>query len=242
MPRFSLIVPAYNEERLLPRLLDTVDVARSTYRGGVSEVEVVVADNGSTDATARLARSAGALVTYVEPRIIAAVRNGGAAAATGDFFCFVDADSRIHPGTFDAIEDALSNPRVVGGATGVRLKRWSPGLAVTFLVVVPFVAAMRMDTGVVFCRREDFVTIVGYNETRRFAEDLQFLWNLRNLGRSRGQRLVRLTRVKALTSTRKFDKHGDWHYLTRLLRLVPMMLRSPGEITDWARAYWYEDR
>ena len=242
MPRISLIVPAYNEERLLPRLLDTVDVARRTYRGGPDEVEVVVADNGSTDATASLARAAGAVVNHVEPRIIAAVRNGGAAAATGDVLCFVDADSRIHPRTFDAIDGALRDSRVVGGATGVRLKRWSAGLAVTFLVVVPFVAAMRMDTGVVFCRRQDFETIGGYNETRQFAEDLQFLWNLRNLGKSRGQRLVRLTHVKALTSTRKFDKHGDWHYLTRLLGLVPMMLRSPGEITEWARTYWYEDR
>ena len=36
--KFSLIIPAYNEQALLPRLLDSVDVARSRYRGGVSLV------------------------------------------------------------------------------------------------------------------------------------------------------------------------------------------------------------
>lgn len=242
VPRFSLIVPAYNEERLLPRLLDTVEVARRSYRGDPDDIEVVVVDNGSTDRTAELASAAGARVAHVEPRVIAAVRNGGAAAASGDIYCFVDADSRIHPRTFDAIGDAMADSRFVAGATGVRMKRWSLGLAVTFAVVVPVVALFRMDTGVVFCRRRDFEAIGGYNETRQFAEDLQFLWNLRCLGKERGQRLTRLTQVKAFTSTRKFDKHGDWHYLTQLVRLVPMIFRSPGQITDWARAYWYEDR
>ncbi|MDA8020067.1 MAG: glycosyltransferase [Thermoanaerobaculia bacterium] len=242
MPRFSLVIPAYNEELLLPRLLDTVEVARRSYRGGPQEVEIVVADNGSTDRTVEIARTAGAVVAQVEPRIIAAVRNGGAAVASGDHLCFIDADSRLHPLTFDALDDALDDPKIVGGATGVRLKRWSLGLTVTFAVVVPFVVMSRMDTGVVFCRREDFETIGGYNESRRFAEDLEFIWNLRRLGKARGQRLVRLTGVKAITSTRKFDTHGDWHYLTQLPRLLPMMFRSPEGISDWARAYWYEDR
>ena len=56
--RFSLIIPAFNEEAYLPRLLDTVDVARARYEGGPGAIEVVVADNASTDATAAVARSA----------------------------------------------------------------------------------------------------------------------------------------------------------------------------------------
>jgi hypothetical protein len=49
---------------------------------------------------------------------------------------------------------------------------------------------------------------------------------------------VRLTSVKAVASTRKFDKHGDWHYMTKVgPRLV--MGRAAG---DFERTYWYEDR
>jgi len=58
-PRFSLVIPAHNEEAYLPPLLDTVDAARARYAGGADAVEVVVADNASTDATAEVARARG---------------------------------------------------------------------------------------------------------------------------------------------------------------------------------------
>ena len=43
------------------------------------------------------------------------------------------------------------------------------------------------------------------------AEDVDMLVRLRRLGRARGQKLVRLRGVKTITSSRKFDRHGDWH-------------------------------
>ena len=52
MPRFSLVVPAHNEEGYLPRLLDSVERARDAYSGGRDAIEVVVADNASNDRTA----------------------------------------------------------------------------------------------------------------------------------------------------------------------------------------------
>src|SRR3990172_8688915 len=91
-PRHSLIIPAYNEAALLPRLLATVAQARACYRGGGDAVEVIVADNGSTDATAAIALGAGCTVVPVSKRVIAAARNGGAAAAVGEILSFVDAD------------------------------------------------------------------------------------------------------------------------------------------------------
>src|SRR5207248_1252646 len=83
-PRFSLVIPAYNEEAYLPRLLDSVDAARARYAGGPEAIEVIVADNASTDATARLAAERGCRVARVEKRVIAAARNGGAALARGE--------------------------------------------------------------------------------------------------------------------------------------------------------------
>lgn len=52
-PRISLVIPAFNEEHYLPRLLDTIDAARARYREGAEAIEVIVADNGSTDAETR---------------------------------------------------------------------------------------------------------------------------------------------------------------------------------------------
>jgi glycosyltransferase involved in cell wall biosynthesis len=82
-PRFSLIVPAHEEERYLPRLLDSVDRARAAYRGGPEAVEVVVADNASTDRTAEIARARGCRVARVEKRAIAAARSSASPTPTG---------------------------------------------------------------------------------------------------------------------------------------------------------------
>ncbi|NIP81927.1 MAG: glycosyltransferase, partial [Gemmatimonadetes bacterium] len=124
VPRLSLVIPAYNEEAYLPRLLDTVDVARSRYEGGADAVEVIVSDNGSTDATRDIAHRRGCRLAHQAVRNIAAVRNAGAAVARGRVLCFVDADLRVHPETFNVIDRGLG-PGVVAGATGVTLDRWS---------------------------------------------------------------------------------------------------------------------
>lgn len=239
-PRFSLIVPAHEEERYLPRLLDSVDRARAAYRGGPEAVEVVVADNASTDRTAEIARARGCRVARVEQRAIAAARNGGAAIARGEILCFTDADGRIHPRTFDAVERAVESGRVVAGATGVTMERWSPGIAVTYALFLPLVWAAGMDTGVVFCRRSDFDAVGGYDEARLYGEDVAFLWALRRHGRATGRRLARLGGVKAIASARKFDQFGDWHYLTQMPALAWRMLFRRSAATAWARRYWYE--
>lgn len=240
-PRFSLIVPAHNEQAYLGRLLDSVDLARSRCRHGAEAVEVVVADDGSTDATAAIAGQRGCRVVRLAARRIAAARNAGAAVATGEIFSFADADMRIHPETFDAIDDMLGSGRIVAGATGVTLERWSLGLAVTYALVVPWVWLLRMDTGVVFCPSADFRAIGGFDERRSFGEDVQFLLDLRRLGRARGQRLGRARRAKAIASTRKFDRYGDWHYFPMLLRLLKPMLRAPATRSALVEDYWYRD-
>ena len=239
-PRFSVIIPAYNEERYLPRLLDSVDAARTAYRGGRGAVEVIVADNASTDRTAEVARARGCRVAPVERRAIASARNGGASAASGSVLAFVDADTvGIHPRTFDAVDEALASGRYVGGATGVTLERWSVGLATTYALMVPLVWITGVDTGVVFCRRDDFEEVGGYDERRYFAEDVAFLMALRRLGRPRRQKLARLTHVKAVASVRKFDQHGDWHYLWWIPRALVSMLRDPNGKDSAVERYWY---
>ena len=240
-PRISLVIPAYNEAELLPRLLDTVETARERFRHGRDAVEVIVADNLSTDATATIARERGCTVVTEEKRCIGSARNRGAAAARGGLLAFVDADARLHPETFNAIDAAMASGRFVAGATGVRMERWSPGIVAAWVMVVPWVIVLRMDTGVVFCRRDDFRAIGGYNEDRLYGEDVQFLWDLRRLGRPRHQRLVRLSGAKTIASARKFDRHGDWHYFTRMPRLAWLMLVDPRASTAFARDYWYGD-
>lgn len=249
-PRYSFIIPAYNEEAYLPRLLDTVDVARAEYKKSIlarglepanDPIEVIVADNTSRDRTAAIAEARGCRVVRVEKRVIGAARNGGGRAARGEILAFCDADMQIHPQTFNVIDAALTD-NIVAGATGAFPDRWSAGLIATLMVMMPLALLLRVDSGVVFCRREDFERIGGYSETRLYAEDLQFLHDLWRVGRARGQRLTRATKARTIASTRKFDTHGDWHFFTMPLRLARDLLRGADAKHRTARQYWYEDR
>jgi len=106
------------------------------------------------------------------------------------------------------------------------------------------------DTGLVFLRRSDFEHLGGYDETRAVAEDVDLMVRLRRLGKPLGQRLRRLRCVRTVTSTRKFDRHGDWHGLHLTARTIAASLLEPllgrrtrrAVVEQAARSYWYEDR
>lgn len=113
-PRVSIIIPARNEERNLPCLLD------SLLAQDLQPDEVLVVDDGSTDGTAAIARLAGVRLLTSEPlppgwRGKAWACHQGARAARGEAFLFLDADTFFLPGgyrrllaTFAGIPGALS--------------------------------------------------------------------------------------------------------------------------------------
>ena len=237
-PAISMIIPCHNEAALLPRLLATIEAARRAHRGDPADIEVIVSDNASTDETVAIAKSAGCRVAFTEVRRIAAARNAGAAVAQGRILAFIDADSQIHPDTFNVITAFMARPEVVGGSTGATMERWSVGIAVCYAMMLPIVWATTMDVGVVFCRREDFDAIGGYDETLKFAEDVKFLFALRRVGRSRGSRLVRARAAKVVASTRKFDQFGEWHFLA-MIGKTPWYLLNRRAGDAFADRYWY---
>jgi 4,4'-diaponeurosporenoate glycosyltransferase len=112
-PRLSVIVPARNEERNIPRLLDSLRVQEPP------PFEIIVVDDGSTDATGEIARKGGA--TVLESKPLPAGWRGktwacmqGAERAGGDVLLFVDADTFFEPGGLRRILDTyFENPGVL---------------------------------------------------------------------------------------------------------------------------------
>lgn len=199
---------------------------------------MVVANNQSTDDTATTARVRGCRVVNVEKRSIAAARNGGAEIATGEVLCFMDADFVIHPQSFNVIDEFMSGGNYCGGATGAVLDRYSFGLRVTEIVMTASVRLVVVNTGIVFCRQDVFEEVGGYNEAKKYAEDVEFFSAMRNCGKKKGQKTILGTRVPATISTRKFDKHGDRHVF-RMFLWIPFRY---GSYEKWIHAYWYDDK
>jgi glycosyltransferase involved in cell wall biosynthesis len=81
----SIIIPSYNEEKYLPKLL------KSIKKQDFKDYEIIVADNNSKDNTRQIALSYGAQI--VDGGRPATARNNGVKVAKGDYLLFLDADT-----------------------------------------------------------------------------------------------------------------------------------------------------
>jgi GT2 family glycosyltransferase len=86
-PKVSIVVAAYNAQATLAACLSSLKELDYPDR------ETIVVDDGSTDSTADIAESAGVPVLRLEHRGLAAARNAGAQAASGEVIAFIDADA-----------------------------------------------------------------------------------------------------------------------------------------------------
>lgn len=106
----SIIVPAYNAAGTLADCL----AALTAQHGLPAETEIILVDDGSTDATAAVAESFAVRVVRQPHRGAAAARNAGVAAARGEVILFTDADCRPSPGWATALMAPFSAPAVAG--------------------------------------------------------------------------------------------------------------------------------
>jgi len=214
----SFVVPAYNEERLLGATLDSIGAAA---RACGEAFEIVVADDGSTDGTADVARRHGAQVVAVAHRQIAATRNSGARAARGEVLVFVDADTRIDEAVLRAALAALRSGAVGGGA-GIRFDGRVPLYARSFAVLLlAFSRAARLASGCfVFCTREAFATAGGFDEALFGAEEWALSRALARQGR------VVIVREAVTTSGRKLRTYSPLEHLRFLGRFVLLGRRT----------------
>jgi glycosyltransferase involved in cell wall biosynthesis len=222
----SFIVPAYNEEAELPGTLRAIRYATAGY-----EYEVVLVNDGSTDATGAIGEEFGARVISIERRQIAAARNAGAAAARGNIFIFVDADTRIGPEHVRGAVKALESGCAGGGArlaTDREIPRWG---RIFFRVFTTLYFGLNLGAGAfLFTTRENFLAVGGFDEIYFASEEIFFTTALKRLGR------FRLLREPAMTSGRKLRMYSGWKILTRSLSLIfggPRGVMSRKKLDMW---------
>jgi len=207
VPRFSIVVPAHNEERYLGACLTSIRAAAAKLDAAI---EIIVVLNRCTDSTEVIAASFGARTVREDAKILARIRNAGARAASGEILVTVDADSTMTPGTLAAINRALGSGDTVGGGTDILPDRMSWGIRATVLFFRVWAWAKGISGGLFWCLRADFEAVGGFNESLVSAEDVDFACRLKAYGRKVGRPFTKLRGGHIVTSCRKFDEFGDW--------------------------------
>lgn len=226
--RISIVLPAFNEEKLIGATLQAVHAAREAFTSLGWESEVVVCDNNSTDRTGEIARAAGAKVVFEPVNQIARARNAGAAGATGDWLVFVDADSQPSRELLADAAAAIQGGRCLAGGSTVRLDH-APWWTMLFVQAWTLVSRCRhwAAGSFIFVSAEAFRAVGGFNQLLYASEELDLSQRLNRLARQRGLApMVILTRHPLLTSGRKARLYTPWEHLRFMLKTVLSLGRS----------------
>ena len=234
--KVSVVVPAFNEERLLAGSLAAIGEASAAFDEAGWSSEIIVCDNNSTDRTAEIARAAGATVVFEPVNQISRARNRGAAAATGDWLVFVDADSYPDASLLRAVVEEIREGCIGGGATVTldiddALVRFWVGFWNTLS------RGMKWATGsFIFCEAAAFRELGGFSESLYAAEEIDFSRRLKRLARRRGARVVIIHRHPLRTSDRKarlYTKREHFAFMLKTILLGGRNLRSRDSCGVW---------
>jgi len=226
---------------LLGESLARIQSAATVFRQKNWEFELIVCDNNSTDRTAEIARAAGARVVFEPINQIARARNSGAAAATGDWLIFVDADS--HPGAelFSDVAEQIEIGRCVAGGSTARFDEISL-LPAFFIGLWNFSSrSFKLLAGsFIFVETAAFRKIGGFSHELFAAEELELTKRLKQLARETGRKIVILHRHPLVTSARKMHLYSAWEHI----RLFSRVIFSQGRtLRDREEAHlWYDGR
>ncbi|MEE9333783.1 MAG: glycosyltransferase [Granulosicoccaceae bacterium] len=223
---FSIVIPAWNESDCIEATLEAAKNAASQqpYSG-----DIIVVDNNSTDDTGDKASRAGARVVFDPSNQIARARNAGAKASGARWLVFIDADTTVSSTLLTSSLQALSSGNVIGGGSTVALDRIVTGMPKLTLRFWNW-WSVKSSTAAgcyIYCTKEAFESVGGFDEKYYAAEELHFSKRLRKLAKKRKQQFVIQTLAPIVSSARKIDWFSPWQVSKQvLLLLVPGATRS----------------
>ncbi len=215
----SIIVPAFNEERLLAPSLAKIKKAAGVLEARGWQWEMVVCDNHSTDRTAAIAAEAGARVVFEAINQIGRARNRGAEAATGDWLLFVDADSQPSEELFSRMLDGIESGRWVALGTTLQFDQVDWLFALMAWIWKGWsVLASHMAGAFIAGNAQAFRAIEGFSLEYYVGEELDLSRRLSRWGKQQSprQRVRVLRGVPLLTSGRKAQLYS-WGESARFL-------------------------
>lgn len=216
----SVIIPALNEEKYLPRCLKSL-----VCQSGGEDFEIIVVDGGSLDRTVEVAKEYADRVVIQPIRPVGAARNVGVRHASGTILAFMDADTVACKCWLEEVGRAFSSSEVVG-VTGPTLPYGATeldrlvyhiatgfGQRLSFRLGFPHVAGFNCAY-----RRRQFLSVGGFDENRKLSEDVALSLRIRHQGK-----ILFNPKMVAYTSLRRIKKYG-YPYLTTYYAINGVMM------------------
>jgi glycosyltransferase involved in cell wall biosynthesis len=207
----SIIIPALNEESMLPRLLDSIRAQ------DFKDYEIIVADAGSRDKTREIAESRGCRV--VDGGLPAAGRNAGARVASGELLFFLDADVILPPGFIRNVYNEMQDRFIDLATCEIKpLSDYQLDRIIHHLINLVVILNLWIDPKAfgfcIFVTKRLFNRVGGFDETIYVAEDNDFVKRA-----SAFRQLHYLNSTGIMVSIRRFEKEGRFGYIKKGIKL-----------------------
>jgi rSAM/selenodomain-associated transferase 2 len=235
--KISVVIPVLNERDGLPATIAALracrakSVASETVASKIVLSEIIISDGGSTDGTADWVRAQPDLLLVDSARGKGPQLNAGAARATGDALLFLHADCILSQQAFDALQSALADSAVCGGAFYVRFAELRPRSLHVVAWGINLRARLRNsatgDQGT-FVRRDAFQSIGGAPDWPLF-EDVELVRRIKRTGK------FVVLKSPLTISARRYVAHGVWHtvFLVYFLRFAYWLGVPPERLKNW---------
>jgi glycosyltransferase involved in cell wall biosynthesis len=234
----SVVIPAHNEERYIGNCLSAI---RKAGEFAKAEVEIIVVTNRCNDRTEAIAQTYQARIVKNDSKNLSAIRNEGLRAANGEMLVSIDADSIMSENALFEVQRTLASGGYIGGGTQIKFERYSIGLLVTYLVKELLVLILGLSGGMFWFFKRDFDAFGGFDENMYVLEDADFARRLKKHGKLCGKRFITLPKSFITTSTRKWDKFGDWAFFKILFFEQKQLRRSiKAKESVFSSKYFYD--
>lgn len=193
---FSIIIPAYNEEKYIEKTLQSI--SEQTHQ----DYEIIVVANGCTDNTVKKSKSLAHRLFVVDKPHVSIARNIGAQYAHGDILVFLDADTRLAPNALAEINNQFKSSAVATLPTYPNAPKFQYYLINALKNLLHSLKLYKGSSGVIITSSPLFHNTKGFDKFT-IRENSRFIKKLARFGRYKF-----IENTYAITSTRRYEKWG----------------------------------
>jgi rSAM/selenodomain-associated transferase 2 len=198
IPKFSFIIPVWNEEAFISRTIENVHGLHAS-----GSAEIIVVDGDPAGRTIKVARRTG-VKTAISEKGRGNQMNLGASLAAGEILIFLHADTLLPPDALELIETAMADGSRIAGAFDLAIDSERPAYRLIEKAASFRSRMTRIPYGdqAIFIRKRDFLGLGGFNNIP-VMEDVEFMQRIK-----KGKGKIRIIGRAVLTSPRRWEKEG----------------------------------